>query len=384
MMLWLSLMVAAAFAFHSPSPPSAPSPTFSGDKAWVVQGRPGSGCGSPSCTTRKVAVEETHALRCCADFKLNDQFMQNTGCSVWHNSYFGSVNVWQNSSPNHRGCVQRLVTYAEGKQFCENMGARVCTKAEVEAKCVVGSGCGADALTIWADEEQSYTDDFCNLFNANAVACRDSKECYFNPETWVCGKIEWTLAISINENNSAFQFYGSAWSANGPYTNGKNSVTEAYSGVPVNKIRIEMNGVQRDFNLGSWERGMTLKELFTGSRTARDTPAGNPQDRPDTYIHKFGSDTFAVDANLFNFYAYSQAKYYCFDKLVFGAYRKTGKTRWIAGRMGFLRSPNTSCSSPSSFEGVGIIDMASGENVWGYPPVKTFSAVKVWVLPAEF
>merc|ERR1712014_454757 len=42
------------------------------------------------------------------------------------------------------------INFDDAVYFCADMGARMCTKAEVEAGCVAGSGCGSDHLAVWA------------------------------------------------------------------------------------------------------------------------------------------------------------------------------------------------------------------------------------------
>jgi len=135
-----------------------------------------------------VDVNELHALRCCSDTKLNNAFMKNGGgCRVWHNSFYGRVT----GGGNHAGCVKAGLSFKDGWQFCKDMGARLCTKAEVEAGCVKGSGCGTDAQTIWAvpNADDATITDFCNFFNSNEMACKAAGGCTFNPDAWLCSTV---------------------------------------------------------------------------------------------------------------------------------------------------------------------------------------------------
>lgn len=170
---------------------------------WVVQGRPGSSCTEgDGCSTRLVNVEEPHALRCCADSKLDAQFMKNGSCSVWHNTFYGRVT----GTGNHSGCTVGKVSFKEGWEFCLSKGARMCTKTEVEEGCVAGSGCGADTQTVWAvpNAEDASVKDFCNFFNANENACKANVGCSFDVETWVCSSTHGTDFCNLfNSNESA-------------------------------------------------------------------------------------------------------------------------------------------------------------------------------------
>ena len=62
-----------------------------------------------------------------------------TDCSAWGESSVGS---WQCS---------RDKTFAEAKAICQAAGARLCTVAELEDGCTVGTGCGYDQQLIWAE-----------------------------------------------------------------------------------------------------------------------------------------------------------------------------------------------------------------------------------------
>ena len=61
-----------------------------------------------------------------------------TDCSVWGESAAGS---W---------VCSRDKTFAKAEAICQAAGARLCTVAEVEDGCTVGTGCGYDTQLIWA------------------------------------------------------------------------------------------------------------------------------------------------------------------------------------------------------------------------------------------
>jgi len=50
------------------------------------------------------------------------------------------------------GCIKD-VNWEETKNACENAGARLCTKDEILANAVAGSGCGFDSYMIWTNTE---------------------------------------------------------------------------------------------------------------------------------------------------------------------------------------------------------------------------------------
>lgn len=161
--------------------PEEPGPV----SAWIAQGRPGSTCSEADCATRAVDIEERHALRCCADSQLDGQFQRSgSACTVYHNSFYG----YKTGAGNHAECTEGKVNFRQGWEFCRNLGARMCTKAEVESNCVSGSGCGADRQMIWtvATAEDAAVTDFCNFFNANRDACNADDSCVFDDDTWVC------------------------------------------------------------------------------------------------------------------------------------------------------------------------------------------------------
>jgi hypothetical protein len=94
-------------------------------------------------------------VRCCSDILLPGWVPRRTAsgalckgdvncgirtdCSAWGESSVGS---WQCS---------RDKTFAEAKAICQAAGARLCTVAELEDGCTVGTGCGYDQQLIWAE-----------------------------------------------------------------------------------------------------------------------------------------------------------------------------------------------------------------------------------------
>ena len=91
----------------------------------------------------QVESTETHELRCCSSVEVAG-WQKNGGCDVWHES----------DLLNQDGRVECFhdVTYAEALDTCAQNGGYVCTKDEVKAGCVKGSGCGHDSDLIWTSE----------------------------------------------------------------------------------------------------------------------------------------------------------------------------------------------------------------------------------------
>ena len=79
---------------------------------------------------------EEHEVGCCADTAVTG-FRQNDGCPVW-----GERDT-NNMECNHGA------TYAEATVFCEAMGGRLCTEAEMAADCTAGTGCSHDSDLLW-------------------------------------------------------------------------------------------------------------------------------------------------------------------------------------------------------------------------------------------
>jgi subtilisin family serine protease len=90
------------------------------------------------------APSESHEVRCCADERLDDTWIQNENednCSVWSKSRIPQLN-------NPRGC-NRGKTLAQATAICDSVGARLCTRVEMENDCAAGTGCKFDNALIW-------------------------------------------------------------------------------------------------------------------------------------------------------------------------------------------------------------------------------------------
>eukprot|EP01052_Picozoa_sp_SAG31_P004427 SAG31_NODE_183_length_20987_cov_8.711078_11_plen_343_part_00 len=98
-------------------------------------------CGrADSCSEQRWCAthDELHEVRCCADSAASGfhQYSPSSCPNVWADSDTGS------------NC-QHGLTLAEAAEFCEGLGGRLCTAAEVEADCTAGTGCGHDSDLIW-------------------------------------------------------------------------------------------------------------------------------------------------------------------------------------------------------------------------------------------
>ena len=107
-------------------------------------------------------------VRCCSDNTPPEKVTQNSrwlqegflagswpensgwrkvnrvNCSVWAGSR--SDADWECAGKDAPG---GLKTFAQAEAICKTAGARLCTDAELEAGCTVGSGCALDVELIW-------------------------------------------------------------------------------------------------------------------------------------------------------------------------------------------------------------------------------------------
>ena len=93
-------------------------------------------CGSTTKTAdcggenTEADVEEKHEVRCCVD-DLNDitgggdNWYKRSGCNVWGESHINGV-------------CHAEKTFAEAEKICSGVGARLCTKDELENDCPRG------------------------------------------------------------------------------------------------------------------------------------------------------------------------------------------------------------------------------------------------------
>ncbi|GMH83062.1 hypothetical protein TrST_g8014 [Triparma strigata] len=86
---------------------------------------------------------EEIALRCCSDtfipgwVRRPNQNSLGSWCSIWSES-----DAW--------GDCQYSLNYTEAVKFCDSVGARLCTREEVEMGCAEGTGCGGmNGMLVW-------------------------------------------------------------------------------------------------------------------------------------------------------------------------------------------------------------------------------------------
>jgi hypothetical protein len=77
------------------------------------------------------------AVRCCSDFPI-DQFN-----SLWFLDNDPNTNCPYAESDIDGECYDGK-TYPKAKQLCEDVGARLCTREEMEAGCTSMTGCDND------------------------------------------------------------------------------------------------------------------------------------------------------------------------------------------------------------------------------------------------
>ena len=68
-------------------------------------------------------------------------------CSVWGSSLVDADVVFGN--PLAEGCKHNQ-TFTQAKAICDDAGGRLCTVAELEDGCTLGTGCGHNRNLIWA------------------------------------------------------------------------------------------------------------------------------------------------------------------------------------------------------------------------------------------
>ena len=76
-------------------------------------------------------------VRCCSDTQLSDTWLKNANCSVWGGSNEEGFDCKHNQN------------FAQAKAICDEVGAKLCTVAELEAGCAAGTGCGHDSDLVW-------------------------------------------------------------------------------------------------------------------------------------------------------------------------------------------------------------------------------------------
>ena len=84
-------------------------------------------------------IQTQHEVRCCSDEPLAGFEQMHFGCS------FAASDL---TLAGGAGCLSNA-TYHEANFHCEAVGARLCTRLEVEASCVAATGCDFDTDLVW-------------------------------------------------------------------------------------------------------------------------------------------------------------------------------------------------------------------------------------------
>ena len=84
-------------------------------------------------------------VRCCSDKKLSGTgpgsnsgpgWFKHTGCLVWGGSNEGFDCEYKQN-------------FTQAEDFCDGVGAKLCTVAELEDGCAAGTGCNHDYRLVW-------------------------------------------------------------------------------------------------------------------------------------------------------------------------------------------------------------------------------------------
>jgi hypothetical protein len=139
--------------------------------SWAVQGASGrmqGDCAAPN---------SLHSVRCCSDTQLPGYTIRHdSDCTVYSESQFSTLGT-------EDGCAAQA-TLADAQQICATEHARLCTRAELEADCAQGTGCGLDSNLVWTsdscgDSSDGYDGRACGDFNARMTAL--AAECCDEP-----------------------------------------------------------------------------------------------------------------------------------------------------------------------------------------------------------
>ncbi|CAJ1961955.1 unnamed protein product [Cylindrotheca closterium] len=105
------------------------------------------------------------AVRCCSNTQLPNfkQFAEEPTCPFAGSSIDGQ-------------CYKEVV-YQEAVGLCSSIGARLCTKAEMELRCTFGSGCDFNNLQIWTSTSGvfGYFEDSENSFKVVTAGAADTE-----------------------------------------------------------------------------------------------------------------------------------------------------------------------------------------------------------------
>ena len=76
-------------------------------------------------------------VRCCSDTQLSDAgWVKHANCSVWGGSNEGFDCEYKQN-------------FTQAEDFCDGVGAKLCTVAELEDGCAAGTGCNHDYRLVW-------------------------------------------------------------------------------------------------------------------------------------------------------------------------------------------------------------------------------------------
>lgn len=92
-------------------------------------------CGADTSIVPKTS---RHPVRCCADV-FTPTFVQRPGCDVWATSRI------------NQKCI-RSATFESAVTHCSSIGARLCTREEIQANCTRGTGCEIDKELVWVSD----------------------------------------------------------------------------------------------------------------------------------------------------------------------------------------------------------------------------------------
>eukprot|EP00551_Chaetoceros_affinis_P003574 CAMPEP_0203637226 /NCGR_PEP_ID=MMETSP0088-20131115/3590_1 /ASSEMBLY_ACC=CAM_ASM_001087 /TAXON_ID=426623 /ORGANISM="Chaetoceros affinis, Strain CCMP159" /LENGTH=360 /DNA_ID=CAMNT_0050491589 /DNA_START=122 /DNA_END=1204 /DNA_ORIENTATION=- len=115
----------------------------------------GGGTNSKNCllTPKAAPKEERYGARCCSSspFFLSE-FKSKNGCTV-HGGTITNISGPGLDATSVAGlyCPWSL-TYAEAEAHCTNLGARLCTEAEIDQKCAKATGCKLNDVYVWTSD----------------------------------------------------------------------------------------------------------------------------------------------------------------------------------------------------------------------------------------
>jgi hypothetical protein len=103
-------------------------------------------CGSSDCNEDSYCAprDELHEVACCSDVNLEG----------WRSCSVGGATVYGERDAGSLSCTSSA-TLVEALDTCEGVGARLCTAAELEAGCTIGTGCSFDADLLWSSTSEA-------------------------------------------------------------------------------------------------------------------------------------------------------------------------------------------------------------------------------------